>query len=133
MRNVICLKYGTIMNNMTGIPIERPAILIDKSTGCIHGWGNSDVVTAKFINAVSAYVKAGMQEMADDLMVIDMTNTVLSTEQKCYLLKRCVEYTASGFQTELVKIASGTTQLDNIENWLTEQMKRVPIDLEEDN
>lgn len=128
-RNIIYLESGSIVNNIHNTLIQKPAILLDKDTGCVHAWGNRDDVMAKFQTAASAYIQAGLSDMADALLVIDMTESNLSVEEQCYLLKRCVEHTASGFQTELCRHA---TQNDGWD-WLHQAMQSVPIDLSANN
>ena len=125
----VYLHCGSIYD-MHDCIIENPALLIDKSDGCVHGYGDAGNMTAKFTKMVDAYNKAHMPEMAGDLMLMDFSNAYfngITNEQVCYILRRAVEYTASSFQEELAEHA---TNPDFVQ-WLENCMKKMPIDLSE--
>lgn len=125
----VYLFCGSIYN-MEGCIIENPALLVDKSTGCVHGYGDAGSVSAKFMNMATAYNQNGLKEMADDLLLMDFSNAYykgVSNEEICYILRRAVEYTATSFQTALCEHATKP----DFKEWLKAEMDRVPIDLEE--
>ncbi len=116
--------------DMNGCIIENPALLLDKSTGCVHGYGDAESVNAKFMKVATAYNQNGLKEMADDLLLMDFSNAYykgVSKEEVCYILRRAVEYTATSFQTELCKHATSP----DFQEWLKGEMERLPLDLEE--
>ena len=96
-RHNVYMFCGSIYN-MNDCIIENPALLIDKSDGCVHGYGDAENLTAKFVNMAAAYNSAGLKDMADDLLLMDFSNAYykgVSNEEICYILRRAVEYTAS--------------------------------------
>lgn len=128
-RHNVYMSCGSIYD-MNDRIIERPALLIDKSDGCIHGYGDAENLTAKFMNMATAYNDAGMKDMADDLLLMDFSGAWykgMSNEEVCYILRRAVEHTATSFQPALVEHC---TQPD-FQEWLRAEMERVPIDLGE--
>lgn len=128
-RHNVYMFCGSIYD-MNDCIIERPALLIDKSSGCIHGYGDAESLTAKFVKMAAAYNSAGMKDMTDDLLLMDFSNAWykgMSNEEVCYVLRRAVEYTATSFQPALVEHC---TQSD-FQEWLRAEMQRFPIDLEE--
>lgn len=73
---------------------------------------------------VSAMEAAGMNTKC--ILLVEFGDTQLTVEDRCYLLRRCVEHTASGFQLELCQRL--ITNHDIIE-YLRSEMQRVPINL----
>lgn len=127
-KNAVYLENGDIINNYTGTPIKEPAMVIDHETGCILSWGPKTSVYAAYLNMTEKYQNAGMNDMAEQLMYIELDEMHLTPEQRCYVLKRCVEYTASGFQTALcLKLQYGDSA--RTLEWLNSEMSRVPITL----
>lgn len=129
MQHNVYLYCGSIYD-MNGCIIENPALLIDKSDGCVHGYGDAGNVNAKFEKMLNAYNKAGMQEMTENLMLLDFSDAYfhdITNEQVCYILRRAVEHTATRFQTQLAEHA---TKPDFIQ-WLDGCMESMPLNLEE--
>ena len=128
-RHNVYMFCGSIYDLNDNI-IENPALLLDKSDGCIHGFGEAKNLNAKFINMAEAYNIAGMKDMADDLLLMDFSGAWykgLCNKEVCYILRRAVEYTASSFQPALVEHC----MKPDFQEWLRTEMQRVPIDLEE--
>ena len=122
--------YCGSIYDMDGCIIEDPALLIDRSTGCVHGYGRAESVAAKFEAMSSAYRKNGFEEEADGLLMLDFSGAYyrgVTREEVCYVLRRAVEYTATSFQEGLCAHA----MKDDFRDWLRSEMQRVPIDLEE--
>lgn len=128
-RHNVYMFCGSIYD-MNGRIIENPALLIDKSSGCIHGYGDAENLTAKFVKMTTAYNDTGMKDMADDLLLMDFSDTWykgMSNEEVCYILRRAVEYTATSFLPALVEHC----MKPDFQEWLRAEMTRFPINLEE--
>lgn len=128
-RHNVYMLCGSIYD-MNGNIIENPALLIDKSDGCVHGYGDTKNITAKFVNMAAAYSNAGLKDMADDLLLMDFSSAWykgMSNEEVCYILRRAVEYTATSFQPALVEHC----MKPDFQEWLRAEMARMPINLEE--
>lgn len=128
-RHNVYLYCGSIYD-MDGCIIENPALLIDRSDGCVHGYGDAEAMNAKLVTMAAAYRRAGFTDMADGLMLLDFSNAYfkgISNEEICYILRRAVEYTATSFQPALCEHAMEPDFLE----WLRGEMARLPIDLEE--
>ena len=124
----ICyMEGGSIINGVTGGIIERPAILVSKKEDTIHGWGNLDNVEARFKKYASAYKKAGMQEGLEDLMLIELSEFKITREMACYVIRRAVEFIATGFIRNLChELTAGSDPVA----WLKSEMRRIPIDMD---
>lgn len=124
------IENGSIINNLSNTIIEQPALLISKDSGCLHGWGESENVKARFAKFITAYTKAGMRDEINDLTLIELSQFKISREMACYILRRAVEFTATGFTTELCEqLTSGKNPLA----WLKNEMSRIPINIYEKN
>lgn len=118
------IKNGSILITSTGRMINHLAMLFDTNTGCVHAWGERGSVEHKYKRMVSAMKAAGMNTKC--ILLVEFGDTQLTVEERCYLLKRCVDYTAYGFQLELCQRLM--TNRDLIK-WLRSEMQRVPINL----
>lgn len=128
-REHVCyIEGGSIMNTATGCFIENPAILVSKTEDIIHAWGNFDTVEAKFNKYTSAYNQAGLTDMANDLLLIELSQYHnVTREMACYIMRRAAEFTATGFVKNLCEqLTSGSDPVA----WLTAEMERIPLDLE---
>ena len=97
--NIVSIKNGDIMNNLHHTIIRKPAIILDTETGCLMGWGEADIVSAKFNKMASAYAGASMP--TDYLLYIELSEFHLTREEQCYILKRCIEFTATEFHKQI--------------------------------
>lgn len=130
MKHTCYMECGSIINAATGSIIERPAILMDMSCGCIYGWGNMENVEAKFNKYVDAFSKSGNTEMENDMVLIELSEYKINREMACYVLRRVTEFTATDFSKNLYKeITEGTNPIA----WLESEMKRVHIDVNKKN
>lgn len=118
------IENGSILITSTGRMINHLAMLFDTDTGCIHAWGERDSVEHKYKRMISAMETAGMNTKC--ILFVEFGDMQLTVEERCYILKRCVEHTASGFQLELCQRL--ITNRDLIE-YLRSEMQRVPINL----
>lgn len=128
MKHTCYMECGSIINSATGSIIERPAILIDKSDSCLHGWGNIENVQAKFNKFVDKCSQAGNTEMANDMVLIELSEYKIDREMACYILRRVTEYAATSFTKDFYK---ELTKGKNPVIWLKSEMERLPIDLNE--
>ena len=104
--------------------LEHPALAIDQETGTLISWGDLEMVERKYEKTLAAYATAGLP--AGKLCIVAMDDAKFTREEQCYVIRRCVEYTASGFQTELCRqAASGTDP----KAWLAAELARGPIDV----
>lgn len=128
-RHNVYMFCGSIHDTNDRI-IEHPALLIDKSDGCVLGYGEAKDVTVKFVNMAAACSAANLKDMSDDLLLMDFSNAYykgMSNEEVCYILRRAVEYTATSFQPALVEHC----MQPDFQEWLRAEMTRFPINLEE--
>lgn len=116
---------GSIYSETTGGIVEEPAILVDVRTGTLHGTGEADVLLAKLDEAGGKAVRAGCPDLTADWVVLRLADPEhgMSREMQCYVLNRCIEYTASGFPSRLCREAAAGTAIE----WLEAEMARVPI------
>lgn len=112
---------------MDGRIIERPAILVSKTQDMMFGYGDFDALDRKLATTAAAYRTAGFPEEADDLLLIELDSYRMSREQACYIIRRAMEFTASGFILALYREISGGSPVE----WLQSEMARIPLDLEE--
>lgn len=117
------VRDGSIYSASGGI-VENPALLIDEESGTLLSWGERDMVEAKYQALLTGYGRAGMD--AGKLMFLAMDNFAFSREEQCYIIRRCVEYTASGFQA---KVCQAARSGQDPKAWLAKEMARVPIDV----
>lgn len=117
------VQYGSIYSQ-SGDIIENPALIINESTGTLLSWGEYNMVEAEFTAMTSSYIKSGIP--TKNITLINLSESTLSPEEQCYIIRRCVEYTASGFQTRLCQTAK--TGKDP-KAWIADEMVRVPIDV----
>ncbi len=126
MKHTVYMEGGSIINAFTGNIIERPAVLVSKDD-TIHGWGDFENVEAKFNKYAYAYSQAGMTDMLNDLMLIELSEYKITREMACYVIRRMSEFTATGFITNFCDALSGPDPI----NWLKSEMQRLPIGLDE--
>lgn len=134
-KNLVRLDGEAVMNCVPDVPVEirDPALVIDKSTGCVHGWGPAKSMRDMYDRMTSRLTGVAVKnnndpillKMASDLVYIGLSDLTLTPEQRCYVLKRCAEMTASGFQAALCEHAAS----DDVLDWLSAEMARTPMDL----
>ena len=119
----VVLVDGTLLAH-GDTPIEEPAILIDPDgPGTLLSWGEKNHVQARFVALAPVYKTIKGDETG--LRLIELGS--LSREEQCYVIRRCVEYTASGFHAAICKaLESGDAR-----EWLHAEMERVPIKVTE--
>ena len=128
-RHPIYLYKGSIYD-MNGSIIKHPALLFDKKDDCLQGFGEAENLIPKLHRMADAFHRLGFPDMAASLMLIDFSNASfrrLTNEEICYILRRAIEFTATGFLTELAK----HTINPDFKTWVQSEMKRIPIDLSE--
>ena len=124
--HVCYMDCGSIINSATGGIIEQPAILVSKADDIVYGWGNMDKVEAKFEKYTMTRLQAGYKEEMEDLMLIEFSEYKITREMACYVLRRAIEFTATGFITNLChEITEGSDPIA----WLRAEMERIPINV----
>lgn len=104
--------------------VERPALVVDEESDALLSWGEAAAVEAKYETLTRSLAAAGLDASA--VVMITMDDLALSREEQCYVVRRCVEYSASGFQSALCReLRSGRDPRP----WLRAEMARVPIDV----
>lgn len=119
-----------------GTEIENPAILITKDD-IFCKYGDVDLVTREFDRRVNAYASVGFtEEVANLVMVSFDTFLGLPTETIAYIIRRGMEYTATGFVAKLAYLISNPNnykdaneQASCIKTWLDAEIERIPIDV----
>lgn len=123
------VENGTIFTK-DGIGLNRPAILLDIAAGCTLSWGEYDHVNTRFQAMTSMLAENGFDNSPlfphGCIMLVEPNSMAMTPEERCYMLVRCVEHTASGFHKELGR---RVLENDNPVEWLRSETARVPIDL----
>lgn len=127
-KHTVCVLDGDVFNNVTDRPIRNPALLLERETGCVLAWGESERVNERFRTVLDRLSGAGMSDAASNYATVELGD-LIPVETKCYILRRMTEFTATEFHTAFVdKIAAGD---ENFNAWLADEMKRVPLDVAE--
>lgn len=126
-KSVCHVQYGSIYSNSDAI-IENPAVVLsfDPNVTTLLYWGDLPNVQAKFDNLIKRYSAAKMP--TDNILLVELNHPQMSREEQCYILRRCIEYTASHFQVKFSSILLGLDKTDLLK-WLREEMAKVPIDV----
>lgn len=84
MGKIFEVKYGT-MYNQNGIGIDNLAIIFDVNSGVLKYGDVSRGMKALYEDMINKYKKAGLDDMANDLMYLefDRYDGVLSIEEIC--------------------------------------------------
>lgn len=109
--------YSGSLYSPTGRIVETPSVLVDPGMDMILTWGEPEYVQREFDRIDSA-----APNLAKNLEIIELSG--LTKPQACYVIRRMMEFTASGFVTELCRKLSEPDAL----SWLKAEMSRVPIE-----
>lgn len=109
-------KFGTIIS-MHGKIIKSPTVLIDVEEDTLIKWGDYESVYPVFEKYAS--VMKGISTPA----LIELSD--LLPQDQCYIIRRMVEYTVSGFVRNLGERVGANTK--DILDWLHAEMQRNPI------
>lgn len=116
MHQSACLYAGSLYTP-TGRIVETPSVLVDPGMDMILTWGEPECVQREFDRIDSA-----APGLAKNLKIIELSK--LTKPQACYVIRRMMEFTASGFVTGLCRKLSEPDAL----SWLEAEMSRVPIE-----
>lgn len=113
-----------------GCILKDPCIIIDKESGCFHGYGSKDTMLAKYNTYVARFNEAGMSDMASDLVLVEF-NDYADLNKKCitYVIRRLLEYTATPFPIEFLKYLNSGDKYA-FDMWLRSEMEKIPISIE---
>ena len=102
-----------------GVVIERPALFMDVGADTLLKWGEYDSVKRYSDSWKGVFDVLGCKGKMLTLSKVDVKDA-------CYIIQRSMLYTLSGF---LVKVAEkwGT---EGFKDWLEEEKKRIPLELE---
>lgn len=115
------LYCGSIYNARDQI-VDTPSILIDGENDIFLGWGNTEAMYAKMKASNALFTTLGVET---PLTVVDLSP--LPKDVACYIIRRMMEYTASGFVWRFLEHQDDPNALE----WLAAEMQRVPIALEQ--
>ena len=142
MAKSVYMYSGSIYCDATGGIIERPAILINPREDMLIAYGDEEHVSARFDK-----YRAASPELASEMVLIGLSNGLdgvdgqsLTRKEQCYVMRRAIDYTLSGFITKLYEHL--VDELDdsrpdhlppkygqNVKEWIASEMVRLPIDL----
>lgn len=106
--------------------IENPSILIDGDV--FLKYGEFDVVNNYFSRVVEGYTS--MLQSIHELGLIRFdkySSSEFTVKDICYILRRCMEFSASGF-AEKLRLNFGTSEFLD---WLRSEQERIPLQVEE--
>lgn len=125
MGAVLHIENGCLISNYSGYQIVEPSICIDTESDTLMTWGSADEVNKKYNNIINRCAEKHIDSLCSGLCCINLSETSLSLEQQAYIIRRCVEYTASGFCKTLCKKVAEPDCID----WLRSEMQRVPLEV----
>lgn len=107
------------------VGIQNPAILISRDD-VFHKYGESKDVERELQELIEAYSKIGLHDESNKLIFISFDTFLgIPMESVAYIIRRMMEYTATGFVSDFIKHIDKPDFL----TWLESEMKRVPIDV----
>lgn len=112
-------EIGMIVHRDSGIPVVEPAILFDADCGTLHGAGSYESLEKKYQKMMKRLEQSGIKW---NLIFIRLADT-LSLDEQCYVLRRCIETSASQFPLQLYRHFNDGDALE----WLRSEMERVKI------
>ena len=112
---------GSIYNARDQI-VDNPSILIDGENDVFLGWGNAEAMYKKMKASSSLFTALKVES---PLTVVELSP--LPKDVACYILRRMMEYPASGFISQFLEHRDDPNALE----WLASEMQRVPIALEQ--
>ena len=115
------LYCGSIYNARDQI-VDNPSILIDGENDVFLGWGNAEAMYKKMKASSSLFTALTVES---PLTVVELSP--LPKDVACYILRRMMEYPASGFISQFLEHRDDPNALE----WLASEMQRVPIALEQ--
>lgn len=113
------IENGNLIDGVSKKVIERPAVLIDVKDDTILKYGEYESVAEKMSDMTRMYMALGCES---DLKLHELSE--LPVNQQCYIIMRMLNYTQSGF----VRAFGEKAVSPDAEQWLENEMKRVPID-----
>lgn len=109
--------YNGSLYTLTGRIIETPSVLVDAGMDMILTWGEPEDIRTEFNRITSA-----VPGFSERLEVIELSG--LDKKQACYVIRRMMEFTASGF----VRALCAKSRDPDVMAWLEAEMTRVPIE-----
>ncbi len=122
-RHCLVVQDGSIYDRMSETTIEAPAMIINEETGTLHAYGNRGDVKSRYEAMIAKIRAAGLP--TDGITYLELDCMRMTREEQCYVLIRCVEHTASGFQSALCRHMKSDDALE----WLQHEIQSVPIDV----
>jgi len=126
MKKSAYIENGIIYIAEAETPVKRLAIVIDGESDMLLTYGDVCYVQPKIdtFNAMAQkFAMAGLSNPYSALCMVNAFN--LPIEKQCYMLRRCIEYTASGFCKNIYE----HMDTGDLETWLDAEMARVPLDV----
>lgn len=126
MKKSAYIENGIIYIAEAEKPVERLVLLIDGESDVLLTYGDVCYVQSKLdmFNAMAQeFTLANLCNPYSALCMVNAFN--LPIEKQCYMLRRCIEYTASGFCKNIYEHMNA----GDLEAWLDVEMARVPLDV----
>lgn len=112
---------GEIWNEYQEKPIHELSIIIDTEMSVVLAYGESEWTDPKYEQMTMLY----LDKRECPIVLLKFDNNKSTVEQRCYVLRRCVDCSASNFPRELC----ARREDPGLEDWLEAEMKRVPLSL----
>ncbi len=113
------VENGTVFSIYTKTGMLRPAVLIHGPDDMILKYGDYDALIPALKMYEKSYQSLGDSASGLKLVALD----ALTAEEKCYVINRMMNYTASGF---VKAFSEHICDPDGVE-WLYAEMERVPV------
>lgn len=126
MKHTVYMENGSICD-MLGRIVEKPAIMFDKEDSVCHGWGDAKNIKAKYDKFVAAYNKMAMQELAADMVYLELNEYKMPREMQCFILRYASEHSGTTFLKELYNRLNDP----GVFQWLENKMQKMNLDLTE--
>jgi hypothetical protein len=130
MNGTLPYFYMGSLYSANGCIIEEPAILVTKDD-IFCKYGSYENILKEFTRRQEAYISAGFPEEAENLVMFSFSKyTGIPTEKITYIIRRMLQYTATGFIT---KFFEELGKQETFMSWLDSEMERIPIDISSNN
>ena len=129
------LYDGTIFTS-EGTGLKNPAILITKDD-MFSKYGEQESIQKEFDRRIASYAAMGFMDDVENIVMVSFDTFLgLPVEMVAYIIRRSMEYTATGFVAKLAYLISNPNhykdaneQTSYIKTWLDAEMERLPIDV----
>lgn len=114
------IENGEVFFTATDKAVKDLALMIDIDSDVLLSYGDPETVNQK-LNALTDKAKT----LFGNLAILQLKTDNFTAEQRCYVIRRAVEYTATGFCKALAEHA----KTGDFTEWLNAEMAKLPLDL----